>query len=429
MSGRSYATRRRFLELLASGGAGAAVLARLAATQEAFARHAAPSGPIAGQEFQALARDYLLDPGVLYLNHASIGTVPRPVLTALREYLRLCESNPWLYMWSEPWQGPREEVRGRAARLLRCSAAEIAITHNTTEGFNLLAQGLRLGSGDEVLFSSLNHPGASICWWHLAGSRGFRVRQFDFPVARAADMTADDVLDVYDQAITPATRVLVFPHIDNIVGLRHPLGAMTALARDRGVEFVAADGAQSAGMIPVDLAASGIDFYATSSHKWIQSPKGLGLFFAREAVRESLRPMWVTWGQERWAGSARIFEDYGTRNLAELLALGHALDYQEALGEAPKNARYEAMFDRARQIVDEAPGLIWRSPRSWDDAASLFAVEVLGRQAGPLAAELFEEHGVVVRAFEAPGINALRVSPNVATSDDEVQRFFSLLRD
>jgi cysteine desulfurase/selenocysteine lyase len=376
---------------------------------------------------QTVRQEYVLAPDVLYLNHASIGTVPTAVLEALRGYLELCETNPWLYIWSNPWQEPREEVRRKAARLLRCSPGELAITHNTTEGFNVLAQGLPIGPGDEVLFSSLNHAGASVCWHHLARTRGFRVRSFDFPIRDVPVMTLEDVLEVHDRAISPATRVLVFPHIDNIVGLRHPIKEMTRMARARGVEFVAVDGAQSAGMIPIDLDQSGVDFFATSPHKWIQSPKGLGLFYVRKDLRDSLRPMWVTWGQQRWAGTARIFEDYGTRDLPEVLALGDALTFQETLGESRKVARYRAMWEDAIGRARASADLEWRSPTSWDLAGSLVSLSRRDASSQELSLRLYRDHGVVVRAFQLPDLDALRVSPNVVMSDEDLDRFFFLL--
>jgi len=98
------------------------------------------------------------------------------------------------------------------------------------------------------------------------------------------------------------------------------------------VEFVAVDGAQTAGMLPLDLAASGVDFYSTSGHKWIQAPKGTGLLYVRREVRENVAPMWMTWGQARWEGTVRVLEDYGTRNLAEILVLGDAIAFQNDLG-------------------------------------------------------------------------------------------------
>jgi selenocysteine lyase/cysteine desulfurase len=374
-----------------------------------------------------LREEYLIDPDVVYLNHASIGTIPRVVHLAQTSYLELCESNPWLYMWGGEWEEPREEVRAKAAALLRCNSREIAFTHNTTEGFNLIAQGLPLLPDDEVVFSSMNHPGASVCWYHHAEAKGFQVRRFDFPIGAVPHLTGDDILEIYANHLSSRTRVLVFPHIDNIVGLRYPVRELAELAHSRGVEFVAVDGAQSMGMIPVDLTALNVDFYAASPQKWLQAPKGLGLLYVRDGVRESLRPMWVTWGQDRWAGTARVFEDYGTRNLAEVLTLGDAIDFQQQLGAQTKETRYRELWQRAREIVEGSSSLLWHSPTTWNRAASLFAVEARGVNTDALFQELYREHGIVFRAFSSDSLNHARLSPNTVSTEGELDRVLSLM--
>jgi selenocysteine lyase/cysteine desulfurase len=306
--------------------------------------------------------------------------------------------------------------------LLGCDGEDVAITHNTTEGFNLLAQGLPLGAGDEVLFSSLNHAGASVCWEHQARRRGYEVRRFDFPILEAADLTADDVVALYAAQIGDRTRVIVFPHVDNIVGLRYPLGAMAEMAHAAGVEFVAVDGAQTAGMLPLNLAASGVDFYSTSGHKWIQAPKGTGLLYVRREMREEVEPMWMTWGQARWEGTVRVLEDYGTRNLAEALVLGDAIAFQIDLGRDRVDARLRQLHAYTQAAVEASPRLQWRSPRAWDDGASLFAVEAVGVQAGEASRELLQEHGIVLRPFGGD-LNTMRLSPNVTTRESEIDAF------
>ena len=375
-------------------------------------------------DFKRLRDEYLLGPDVVYLNHASIGTTPRIVHEAHVRYLELCEANPWLYMWGGAWEEPREEVRTKAARLLGCETGEVAFTHNTTEAFNLLARGLPLGPGDEVVFSTLNHPGASIAWSHAASERGFAVRQFEFPIQQVPQLSPKDVLDLYDRHITPQTRVLVFPHIDNMVGLRYPIRELAQLAHSRGVEFVAVDGAQAAGMIPLDLRASGMDVYATSPHKWLQAPKGLGLTYVRKEVQESLRPMWVTWGQQRWKGSVRVFEDYGTRNLAEVLTLGDAIDFQLRVNSHEREQRLRSLWEFARNRVEQTDGFAWRSPTKWELSSSLYAVEVVGKKSTELFERLHRDHGLVYRAFATPALNTARLSPNVFSGEDELAMFF-----
>ncbi len=421
--------RRTFLRQLASA-AGATGAGSLLAAQRSFADaidRLAEEPPASSPAFTRLRERYLLDPDVIYLNHASIGTVPRIVHEAHVRYLEICETNPWLHMWGGAWESPREAVRGSAARLLGCEPTELSLTHNTTEGFSTLANGLSLGPGDEVVFSSLNHDGASVCWFHNATAKGFTVNRFAFPVLELPRMTADDVVDVYDRQISSRTRVVVFPHIDNIVGLRYPVKRLTALAKSKGVDIVAVDGAQSVGMIDVNVRDLGVDVYCASPHKWLQAPKGLGLMYIRKELRERVRPMWVTWGQERWKGTARVFEDYGTRNLPALLALGDAMRFQETVGSAAKEQRYRALWSGFREEAERS-NVVWRSPETWSMGSSLYALEVKNRSSRDLSVELREKGGFVFRAFDTQGLNTLRLSPNLFTTEEEVRRFFAALR-
>lgn len=367
--------------------------------------------------------EYLLGPGVVYLNHASIGTVPKAVQNAHKTYLDVCEENPWLYMWGGAWDEPREAVRAKAAAFVGCEAQDLALTRNTTEGFNVLAAGLPLGPGDEVLFSTLNHSGASICWDHHAQSLGFSVRRFEFPVLDVPSLSAADVVELHVREVGPRTRVMVFPHVDNVVGLRHPLRELAAAAHERGVEFVAVDGAQTVGMLPIALASSEVDFYAASPHKWVQAPKGSGLLYVRRAVRDQLRPLWVTWGQERWAGTARIYEDYGTRDLPGLLALGDAIDFQSAIGDRARREGLSGLRQALQTGVEVTPGLVWRSPESWEMGASLVAVEVEGLASPAFFERARRERGLVFRPFSTLGLNTVRISPNLITTREEIGVF------
>ena len=424
----SSTPRRDFLKTMALGSLGVPVASTLLAVQEAFSQdlEALNLADYTTASFPRLRDQYMLAAAVTYLNHASIGTVPRPVYEAHTRYLQLCETNPWLHMWGGAWEEPRETVRAKAAQVLRCDTEEVSILHNTTEAFNILAQGLPLGPGDEVVFSSLNHAGASVAFFHTAEVRGFDVTQFDFPVRDVPTMTTDDVLAIYDEHLTAKTKLLVVPHIDNAVGLRHPLRALTQLARDKGVAYVAVDAAQTVGMIPVDMQAYGVDVYATSPHKWLQSPKGLGLSFFSKAVQDVLRPMWVTWGQSRWKDTARAYEDYGTRNLPETLALGDAIDFQAQLHTDERAQHLRDLWSFTHTMATEHPQGEWRSPMSWELGGSLYAVEIQGRKSNDLFEHLFQDHGFVFRPFSTDDLNTVRLSPNVFNTEEEIARFFEL---
>jgi selenocysteine lyase/cysteine desulfurase len=236
-------------------------------------------------------------------------------------------------------------------------------------------------------------------------------------------------LDLYDRNISSNTRVVVLPHIDNVVGLLHPVREITRLAKSKGVDVVAVDGAQSVGMLNVNMRDLEVDVYCTSTHKWVQSPKGLGLMYIRRELQDDVQPMWVTWGQRRWSGTVRMFEDYGTRNLPELLTLGDAIDFQRELGAEAKEARYQELWRQFRSATEGSDRVIWRSPETWALSASLFALEVRGVQSADLFESMYQNHGFVFRPFSTQDLNTVRISPNVYNTEDEIGRFFEVVEE
>ena len=254
------------------------------------------------------------------------------------------------------------------------------------------------------------------------------MRRFELPVADVAELTEEQVVDAHLRQITPRTVVLVLPHMDNTVGLRHPVQKIAAAARAKGVKYILVDGAQTLGMVPVDVTALGVDAYACSPHKWLQTPKGLGLLYLREDVQSQLQPMWVTWGQERWKGSVRVFEDYGTRDLPAVLALGDAIEFQQKLGAERKDRRLRALWRHFRAAVERTPAVQWRSPQSWELGGSLYAVEIEGKDSREVFDTMWKKHRFVFRAFHAPGVNTLRISPNVFNTEAEIDHHFDVLR-
>jgi isopenicillin-N epimerase len=402
-------------------------LASLLGDRSIFASALAQLGPL-GSEVGAssLAQEYLLEPGLLYLNHGSIGTIPKVVHDEHVRLLRQCELNPHIHMWGDIWVEALAGTRSAAASLVHCQPDEIALTHNTTEGFNVLAQGLPLGTGDEVLFSRLNHPSASEPWFYYAARRGYTVRKFDIPLDDITGLTVDDVVQLHEREIRPETKVLVFPHVDNIVGLRHPTRALAAMARRRGVAFVAVDIAQSLGMMPVDVTTEDADFYAASPHKWVQAPKGVGLLVVRRRVQERLEPLWVKRQRSTMPKTAEVFEDYSTRNLPAVLALGDAIAFQQKLGEANKETRLLEIASWFRDRVDATPTLAWRSARHQALSSSLFAIGLKNADARDVERRLATKHNIMVRPF-APPLNTLRISPNLINTTPDVDRFLAAL--
>ena len=377
-------------------------------------------------DFTALANEFSLGKDVKYLNHASIGCIAKPVQQAHAGYLKLCETNPWLHMWSDAWKQPVEDSRKAAAELMGCQADHIAITHNTTEAFNLFANGLPLDEGDEILCSTLCHSGAYLPFKFRADWGQFQIRRFEFPMQDIRQMTADKVVSIHEKQIRPATKVLLVPHLDNTVGIRHPIKQLSEMARRKGVEFIGVDAAQTPGMIPMQCQDSTADLIATSGHKWIGGPKGTGLAFLSERLQQTLKPMWMTWGQNSWQDSVRKFEDYGTRNLPEVLTLHDAIKYLTRISMAERQARLIELREFTKDLVGQQKSLSWESPEQWDDGGSLVSIRT-ERPVRKLAEDLFEQQAMVFRPFSNLGLNNVRLSPNVFTQKKEIEAFIEMI--
>ena len=406
-------SRRDFIKKTAS----ASIFASFATTQTLFANQLEK----VDSDF---AVQFMLDPSVTYFNHASIGTIPKIVHEAHVAYLRICESNPWLYTWSDPWVEKKEEVRKQVADFCGCKPSEMVLTHNTTSGMNLLASGLPLKSGDEVLYSSFNHSGASVCWDHYSKSKGYSVRKFEFKDDHW--QTEEALIDAYVSQVTTKTQLVVIPHIDNIVGALHPIKKLSQALKEKGVRYVAIDGAQSIGLIDVNLTDLGVDFYAGSPHKWIQSPKGTGLLYINEGVQKEVEPLIVTWGQKRWATDVRKFEDFGTRDLPEILTIGDAIAFQQKVGFKKSIAYRKELRAYFKDKVGGHNQVKWMSP-SYGQDVSIFAVEKMQKDANELSKEMFENHGYVFRPFKSGDRNTIRISLNIMNNKNEIDRFFELI--
>lgn len=368
---------------------------------------------------------YSLSKSVTYLNHGSTGTIPKIVQEAHYGYLDICESNPWFYMWSDEWAEPVEKVRTSFAKYLNAEVEEISFSHNTTEIFNVLALGLSLKKQDEVLFCTLSHSGASIPFHYHSKNLGYSVKTFDIPTNNLTKITSDSIIDLYDKHITKNTRLVVIPHLENTFGIRQPVKEIVQLARSKGVEFLALDTAQTMGMMPIDVKELDIDVVGTSAHKWIQAPKSISVAYFSKRIQERINPMFVTWGQAGWKDSARKFEDYGTRNLAHVLSLGNALDFQTSIDSSAKEEKLIELWNFSKELADSHPGTAWRSPCEWELSGSLFAIELKDLVPSEFAKKAFTENGYVFRPFDAH--STIRISPNFINTRDEIQGLFDLI--
>jgi cysteine desulfurase/selenocysteine lyase len=390
-------------------------------------------GEMTRPDFPILTRSVNGHP-LTYLDSAASSQKPAAVIEAIQRYYQRSHANVHRSIHAlgeeatELYEAARDAVRGFVGARGR---EEIVFTRGTTEGLNLVAQvvGRTLRPGDEILVTEMEHHSNLIPWQMLCRDRGTVLRAV--PVIQGAylDMTA------FDHLLSTRTRVVAVAHVSNVLGTINPLAAIADKAHAVGATVVV-DGAQAAPHLPLDVTATGADFYAFSGHKML-GPTGIGVLYGRREVMERLEPAWgggemikeVWIDHAQWNDLPWKFEP-GTPPIAGAVGLHAAIDYLGKLGMERVQAHEQALTARCLDALARVPGVTIYGPLNPElkGAVVAFNVNELHPHDG---AALLDQRGIAVRAghhcaqplMKRLGlVGTLRASFSVHTTAAEVDR-------
>jgi selenocysteine lyase/cysteine desulfurase len=418
-------SRRKWLANSLAAVVGTALLAPadLLALQETEIKLAKQLGTTDDDEayWKFVKSQFVLEDGLQYFNNGSLGTCPEYVFQATEQFRRTLDGFPSRYMWGA-WDDQKEAVRKKAGEMLGVSSETIALIHNTTEGMNLIASSMELTAGEEILLSNHEHSSASIPWKHWQEKKGVVLKTVELPLLPESK---EEIVSLFREAITSKTRVISLVHVTNTNGMRLPVKEISEMAHERGI-LVAVDGAQSMGMFQINLAELGCDFFTSSTHKWLFSPKGMGIFYATEAAQKLLKPLIVCRGYDD--PSIRRFENYNTRNLPELLGLGAALDFRDLIGQEKIERRIYALKNYLREQLADEDRFIFKTPASDDLSVGIQTVELVGREADEANQDLTDRYQIDCRYMMSHTLNGLRISLAIFNTKADVDYLVKALK-
>jgi cysteine desulfurase/selenocysteine lyase len=332
----------------------------------AAARQAGPAAPLdvarVRRDFPILARPVNGRP-LVYLDSAASSQRPLAVLQAVERYETHSHANVHrgVHTLSQEATEAFEGARDRVRRFVNArSTREIVFVRGTTEAINLVAQSYgrsRLGAGDEILISALEHHANIVPWQLLCEQTGAQL------VVAPIDQRGELRLEEFEKRLSPRTRLVAVAHVSNALGTILPVKRIVELAHARGA-VVLVDGAQAVPHARVDVQALGCDFYAFSAHK-MYGPTGLGVLYAREELLENMPP-WqgggdmirtVTFERSTYNELPWKFEA-GTPNMSGAVGLAAAMDYLDGLGLETVAAHEQALLELATAELLEIPGLV-----------------------------------------------------------------------
>ncbi|MBA3946413.1 MAG: aminotransferase class V-fold PLP-dependent enzyme [Herpetosiphonaceae bacterium] len=304
-------------------------------------------------DFLALRREqFPVTERYIYLNHAALGPLPRRTADAMAAFATDFRDRGVLA--EAKWTPAIERTRGLIAQLLHVAADEIAFTKNTSQGLSIVANSIPWQRGDVVVTIRGEFP-ANVYPWLALRALGVQVR---FVEPRNGQIMIDDVR----QALRGA-RMLAISWVQYSTGFRIDLAAITALCREMHV-LLSLDAIQGVGVLPLDLAATPVDFCAFGVQKWLLAPQGVGVLYVNRAVRDLLTPANVGWLSVAWRDyaafdyesplmeSAGRYEE-GTRSLVGLAGLEQSLQLLLAAGPVHIAAQVAILTDRLATALHE----------------------------------------------------------------------------
>lgn len=368
-----------------------------------------PQDAAANEDYwQVIQQAFTVNSNLINLNNGGVSPSPRVVQEAVERYNSLANQGPSYYMWRILDQG-REPLRQKLALLAGCSAEEIAVNRNATEALNTVIFGLDLQKGDEVIGTLQDYPNMIQAWRQRALRDGIVYKQISFNFPIEDDTT---IVNAFENAITPRTKILHLTHIINWVGQILPVKKICQMAHQKGLEVIV-DGAHSFGLLDYAIPDLECDYFGTSLHKFLSAPIGSGMLWIK---KEKISKVWPLLCNDKPNGSdIRKFETLGTRSFPIEQGIGEAIAFHTAIGSKRKEERIRYLKNYWANSVKDIPDV--RIHTSLKDAYScaICGVSIDGLTPAQLDQQLFGTYKIHTVGIVWENISCVRITPHVYT--------------
>lgn len=356
---------------------------------------------------------------LIFLNNGTMGPSPYPILDKVNQA-------SFINNEKASYGGWHEAVRS-ISDFFHADESEISLAHNVTEGINVIAQGLPLKAGEEIILSNHEHVGSALPWLNRARRSHLKIQVLDLNKSDA------DLLTDLERLCNSKTKVIALPHIPCTTGRILPLKEIGEIARRKGILYVV-DGAHGAGLLSLDFRNMPCDFYISCCHKWMLGPKGTAFFWIRKDRLDIVEPFFVGgysdtgWDMvpdkepaiHGWATHANRFF-YGTQNYSLYSGVIASIDFMRQCSfDLWQKRIYQlsALVDSELRKLDKVEILTPENAR-----ASMVSFRVPGKDYSKIQFQLQEDLNIIVRAVPENGVNCIRVSTHIYNTPNEIHRF------
>lgn len=362
----------------------------------------------------------------VYLNNGTMGPSPYYVIEAVKKGMMDGDQFGNYGGW--------EQTHGKLATFVGANENEIALTHNVTDGINIVCWGLPLKKGDEVIMTTHEHVGNALPWLNRQRLHGIVIKTFT-PAS-----TADETLNRINALINKNTKVIAVPHIPCTQGQVLPAKEISKLGKDKGL-FVFIDGAHGPGMLPLDLHNMGCDAYASCCHKWMLGPKGTGFLYVRKDFQQTLQTYFVGGGSDnaKWDMTKMpvVMGDYadsahryygGTQALGLYRGVDAAIEFMDTIGKELVHQRIKLLGKYTQdQLLALGDRIELITPTEERSRCGVNGFKIKGVEYEKFYAKA-SENKIRIRMVPENGVNCLRVSTHIYNNKQEVDQLIDLIK-
>jgi selenocysteine lyase/cysteine desulfurase len=414
--------KRSFIKTSALTGAG------IALGMDSLAKHFASKSsvsPILLAEDEAfwssIREQYLLKPDYINLENGYYNFIPQPLLEKFIGHVREVNYQGSWYMRNHAVDNKKKVIEKLAA-MVGCSAEELTLTRNTTESLDIVITGKHWQAGDETIMAEQDYGSIIEALKHVSNRYGVVNKMISVPNHPSSD---EEIVNLYANAITPKTKLILVSHIINITGQILPIRKICDMAHAKGVE-VLVDGAHAIAHFQFKISDLNCDYYGSSLHKWLSTPLGAGLLYVKKERMPDIWPLIVGWEKDPYK-MLRISHT-GTHPAHTDLTIADSIDYYNMIGAERKEARLRYLQQYWTSRVRNHPKIILNTPADPKRSCGIANVGIEGMKPGDLAKRLLEEHKIFTVAIDGANVFGCRITPNVYTTIAELDQFVAALK-
>lgn len=414
--------KRTFLKSITLGGLGLPQLAKSMNTKLVFKPIGTASTIAKDENFWKSVRGlYKIKPDYINLESGYYNMLPEETLNHYLSIIKEVNYHASFYMRTRQFK-ERAAQNKLIAQFLGGSEDEIVLTRNTTESLDLIISGYPWKSGDEAIFAQQDYGAMIDMFKQVAKRHGVMNKMVSVPNIPKSD---EEIVSIYEKAITPKTKLIMICHIINITGQILPVKKICEMAHKYGVE-VMVDGAHAVAQIQFNITDLGCDYYGASLHKWLAMPLGVGVLYVK---KEHQSKIWPLIGENETVQGINRLNHFGTNPVHTYLALQFAIDFHNKIGPANKEERLRYLQQYWTSKLTTTPNININTPTDAQRSCAIANVGIKGLKPADMAETLLKKYNIYTVAIDGAGVHGCRITPNVFTSLEELDKFVNALKE